>query len=511
MAGMGKVSAGQGVRRQPVIDSYARLSWKLDAKELEKIDTQHADNATVIERSGGVAGELFEDGLSAWKKDVHRPGWERVLARLESGESDGVCVWNTDRLLRRSNDLAKLIELGDAGYRVLSAQGEYNLADADHRFVLRILVAQAEKQSDDAQRRIRRRLATLREHGVAHFRGRTFGFGGRDLTWTPPEGFDPETDEWPQVSPEVVGRERAALRSGTQALLVGVSQNVLAAEWNASGVRTVNGKEWVAVTVRLVLLRPRNAGVIEHEGQVVGRMPGEPIVDPEEFERLRAMFTARRRGRRPGQVYVGSSLVECGLCGKGLSGRPHNGTYRDTGAKRRQYACVKKRGGCGKVAADARAVDTELRKFTVRRLSDPRHAATVATARARVSERLTVVAREIALREEIQEGLSERLGRLEITPKAFDKANKPLVEALKPLYAERDALSAEQPIGPARAQAAESVGADWDDGDDVTKQRGLLTQALGDLRLALDPARAKGGRGGFDTARLRPIPPTGTA
>jgi site-specific DNA recombinase len=93
-------------------------------------------------------------------------------------------VWNTDRLLRRSSDLARLIDLGDTGYREMSAQGEYNLADADHRFVLRVLVAQAEKQSDDAQRRIKRRFQTLRENGIAHFRGRCFGFPGRDLTWT---------------------------------------------------------------------------------------------------------------------------------------------------------------------------------------------------------------------------------------------------------------------------------------------------------------------------------------
>jgi site-specific DNA recombinase len=90
MAGTGKVNAGQGTRQRPMIDSYARLSWKLGTTELEKIDNQHADNAEVIERSGGVVGELFQDGLSAWKKGVRRPDWEQVLARLESGESDGV-------------------------------------------------------------------------------------------------------------------------------------------------------------------------------------------------------------------------------------------------------------------------------------------------------------------------------------------------------------------------------------------------------------------------------------
>jgi hypothetical protein len=51
----------------------------------------------VIERVGGVLGLELEDGLSAWKRTVRRPDWERLLARVSSGESDGV-VWHTDRL-----------------------------------------------------------------------------------------------------------------------------------------------------------------------------------------------------------------------------------------------------------------------------------------------------------------------------------------------------------------------------------------------------------------------------
>jgi hypothetical protein len=61
-------------------------------------------------------------------------------------------------------------------------------------------------------------------------------------------------------------------------------------------------------------------------------------------------------------------------------------------------------------------------------------------------------------------------------------------------------------MGPANfrwdRQSADAVRAEWDGGD-IAKRRGMLTQALGDLRLALDPA--KGGRRGFDTTRLRPI------
>jgi hypothetical protein len=114
------ISAGQ-TDRQPVYDSYARLSRMPETGELEKIETQHADNHQVIKRSGGVLGLDLDDGMSAWRKGARRADWEHLLSRLESGESDGVCVWHVDRLFRQPKDLERLIELGDSGYKVVRA------------------------------------------------------------------------------------------------------------------------------------------------------------------------------------------------------------------------------------------------------------------------------------------------------------------------------------------------------------------------------------------------------
>jgi hypothetical protein len=99
------------------------LSWNPTTRELEKIDDQWADNLTMIERSGAVLGEQLSDGLSAWKRQVRRPGCERLLQRAASGESDGIVVWHTDRLFRQPRDLERLIDLGDRGFRVSSAHG----------------------------------------------------------------------------------------------------------------------------------------------------------------------------------------------------------------------------------------------------------------------------------------------------------------------------------------------------------------------------------------------------
>ncbi|MGH3450931.1 MAG: recombinase family protein, partial [Haloechinothrix sp.] len=153
--------AGQDGRR-PVLDSYARLSRVPETGELEKIDTQLADNRKVIKRLGATLGEELDDGLSAWKRRVRRPGWERLLERVRSGESDGIVVWHTDRLFRQPRDLETLIELADKGFKVTSAHGEKDLSNPDDRFILRIEVAHAARSSDDTSRRIKRRFATYR-------------------------------------------------------------------------------------------------------------------------------------------------------------------------------------------------------------------------------------------------------------------------------------------------------------------------------------------------------------
>lgn len=49
------------------------------------------------------------------------PVWERLLERVQAGESDGIVVWHTDRLFRQPRDLEALIALGDKGFQVASA------------------------------------------------------------------------------------------------------------------------------------------------------------------------------------------------------------------------------------------------------------------------------------------------------------------------------------------------------------------------------------------------------
>lgn len=497
MSGDGESVAGRDGRR-PVYDSYGRLSRVPETGELEKIETQWADNLKVIERHGAVLGEQLSDGLSAWKLKVRRKGWERLLERVESGASDGIVVWHTDRLFRQPRDLERLIELADKGFLVLSAHGARDLSDPDDRFILRIEVAHAARSSDDTSRRLRRRFATMRAKGRAQTGGpRRFGFDGLEMEPTGPEG------ERLPVAAAVVARERKALCEAVTAILAGVSISQVAREWNAAGLRTVpGGVLWEQKTVRMTLERPSLAGLIEYNGVLEGRMPGEPIIDPQVFDRLRALFASRSTGAPVGVRYLGTGILRCGLCGAKLSARPSGGSAYPDGAQRRMYFCNGQRKGCGKVYADQRGVDREIKAFTIARLSDPRVAEAMNAARARVSTRLAEVEEEIAACNQISKALSVRLGKRKITLDAFDEANDPLAADLERLTAERDALINTVDAGDdaAKAGMAGAVADQWRDAE-VPDRRAMFVQALSGMTMVVDPAGPV--RHMFDPNRVR--------
>lgn len=307
----------------------------------------------------------------------------------------------------------------------------------------------------------------------------------------------------PMVSAEQVERERQALRDGTAALLNGANYMEVAREWNAAGLRTARGRTWVSAAVRDVLVRPINAGLIEHDGAVVGRMQNEPIVDPDEFDRVRALVLGRRRGRPYSSRYVGTGFLRCGLCKSLLSAHPKG--KKANGEPNFVYLCNTQRRGCGKVAATVAHVDNELRKLVIARLSDPKHAAGVSAYRARVNENLGKIRAEIERCEEVQQALAARLARREISLAVFDESNAVLVKDLATLTAERDALSSGDTSGPETELDAEEAATEWEDAD-YAGRRVMLKRALGRNQMFID--KAKPGRH-FDPKRVRLGPPPG--
>lgn len=400
------------------------------------------------------------------------------MQRLEEGETGGVIVFDLARFSRRPAEGERLIVAAERGLIVLDSEGEYDLTSASGKKAFRDQMATAAYESDRLSTRVRRGKRLAAVSGGSRPARRPFGFeaDGRTLRED----------------------EAAVVRELTARVLAGESQDEMIVDLNARGITTSTGGQWTHIGLRQMLTRPRNAGLVDHLGEIVGRMTGtpgepyEPIVLEETYRRVAALYASRRRGRPA--VYLCSGVIACGRCQHMLTGRPLGTAYPD-GEVRREYWCQPRPvdGGCGQISIDQRQLDRHVRAMVIKILGDPQHAAAVeAAARATQDARERLEA-EVVECEQLVEFLDGRLARREITRERYARIVAPIEAQIGELLAQIAALAAEPVSGSAGATSAEDVAASraewgrrWDDAT-VTERRALIQRALRGRRLLVMP------------------------
>jgi hypothetical protein len=289
--------------------------------------------------------------------------------------------------------------------------------------------------------------------------------------------------------------EADVIREHARRLLAGESQEALIAELN-SGVPTVRGAAWGYTTYRQIMTRPRNAGLIAHNGAVLDgvRLPEPHILDEATHNRLVALYASRKPGRPPSGKYVCTGMAVCGPCGANLAGRPVTGTPR------RQYWCKR----CRHTFVDAARLDDWAGDWAIRTLSDPAHADAVARAERETQAERARLMGEVASAESLATAMAERLGRGEITLARYDAVTAPLDARLGQLRTELEALKAEPAPLPAdvrtiplRDQTWLGWLEQWTEGT-TAEQRTMLARALAGRKLVV--GRGKAAR--FDASRV---------
>lgn len=300
---------------------YCRLSYAPDGS-LEKVERQEADCRELAARLGWSISEahIFPDNSrSAWQKKRKRPQWDRMLKAVEAGEIDGILVYHGDRLIRQPADLEKLISIADRGLRIASPSGTRDLDNPDDRFILRIEAAQACRSSDDTSRRVRRGVKSRVTKGLPGTAG-----GKRPYGWGVQIGvrvkIDPETGEQGTVpiydTSKPVSVEIGFIKRGAGRMLAGMSQGTVIRWLNTNGSRTTEGNLWTAKSWRNVMLSPRVAGLIEHEGQLYEAV-WDGALSIEEWEAVKGIYQANAvvypyQGRT--RKYLLTGVAECYRC-----------------------------------------------------------------------------------------------------------------------------------------------------------------------------------------------------
>lgn len=328
---------------------YARLSRDRSGEETATARQLEDCRAFAASRGWEIVGEYTDADISAYKRNVARPGYEAMLGELDAGRVDVVVAWKLDRLLRRVMDFEKLWERCEphAANIATVRDGIDTSTPMVGELLPRLMATFAQLESKNLSvREIRKHEETAKRGGRAGGGHRPFGL----------------TRDWS----ELVEPEAERIREAVARVLGGGSMYAIAREWNEAGVRTPTGKEWTVQHLSSMLRSPRIAGLREHRGAIVAPGLWPAIVDPADHERLRAILAARRRPGRPGRFLL-SGLVACGRCGTTMVVR------RRHGDKARMYGCEKVNGhvACGGTYVMAEPLEALIAEMVLTAIDSP--------------------------------------------------------------------------------------------------------------------------------------------
>lgn len=273
--------------------------------------------AKALYKEYDIVDVVDDNNVSAYSgKD--RPGWQRVLEMVRTGEVDIILAYHMDRITRSMKDLEELIDLCmETGVGVDTATGDIELTSDMGRMVARILAAVARAEVERKGQRQRDAYEQRAIEGLPHA-VKCFGYKNGTM--------------------EIEPVEADAIQAAAEDVLSGYKLTEIAQRWR-SQFPPVGGcpadcaehhdhrppRSRAPLTtpgVRTALLNPRYAGIRMYLGENMGTGLWQPIFDMDTHLALRRMLEdsgrvkgeVRAQGRKPTTLLAG--LAHCKVCEK---------------------------------------------------------------------------------------------------------------------------------------------------------------------------------------------------
>jgi site-specific DNA recombinase len=287
------------------------------------VDRQEADCRKLAEARGWNVVEVIPDNDKPASTDRRRPGYERLLDKMLTGQVDVVVVWHVDRLTRRLVDLEQVITICETtGVRLATVTGDLDLSTDTGQLVGRILasVAAAEGHRKAARQRAANRQRA--ESGHMGWTRRPFAYDRRDGAVV------------------VVEEEAAGLRAAADIVLVGGTLAAACRWLNDKGLLTTGRRvlrdddgeplrdddgrplhgpflPWTVTSLRRVLLSSRYSGRVTYNGAEITDGTWPVILDADTQQRLAEVLrdVGRRKQQGTERKFLCSGLARCGRCG----------------------------------------------------------------------------------------------------------------------------------------------------------------------------------------------------
>jgi site-specific DNA recombinase len=316
---------------------YLRISDDRDGTQTAT-ERQLEDCRSFAASRGWAVADVFEDvDLSAYKRTVKRPEFERMITAVADKGIDGVLAWKIDRLTRRQRDLVRLDEAAEtAGGFIATVTENIDTRQPTGRFVAELLTAQARMESQNTSTRVTRAHEQMAKQGRP-LTGGTRGYG------------------YNVARTEILADEADLIREAARRVLAGESIRGICLDWERRGVKSPPGKTWKQTPLRRLLMNATLSGQREYQGALIpGNWPA--ILSADETARLQAVLgdPARRKNHGNARKYLLSGgFLRCGKCGSVLVARPRVDHVR-------RYVCNRQPGldsHCGRLTRLAEPIE----------------------------------------------------------------------------------------------------------------------------------------------------------
>ncbi|WOI86012.1 recombinase family protein [Rhodococcus qingshengii] len=336
---------------------YCRISSDKTGKSVG-VERQESDCRALAERLGvSVTYLLVDNDISAYSGKP-RPQYQRLLDLMKQGDIGVVLAFHQDRLQRSPVELEQYVDISEAGrvttHTVLA--GHIDLSTPSGRFNARIIGAAARYE---VEHMIERQQTAKLQAAMA----------GKYLGGQRPYGFEPKREG-------IRESEAAIVREIIQRVIDGDSFRTVAIDLNRRGVTTNHDKEWNALKVRNVAIRPINTGIVHHKG-IDYEAETPAIIPRDQWDSFMAAVKLNRvRANHPltFRKHILNGYLYCGKCGLRMT---HKSKINRDGSKRTIAACESTdrnsggNGGCGGVSRSINPILVLLKMAIVYRLDSP--------------------------------------------------------------------------------------------------------------------------------------------
>ncbi len=296
--------------------------------------------------------EVFEDaGYSA--KNTDRPDYQRMMARIRTGEFSHLVVWKIDRISRNLLDFAAMYaEIKKLGVVFVSKNEQFDTSSAMGEAMLKIILVFAELERNITSERVSAVMLSRANNGQWNGGRIPFGYS-----------YNKEAREFS------VNQDEASIVLKIYDLYESSHSLLYVARFlNEKGIRPRSGNPWNPTTVSIILKSPFYTGVYRYNYHDESKSKGNTsslhlkkpedwiviedhhpaIVERERHLRVLAYLEENRRSntnnaktyvRKNTHIFAG--ILQCGYCGGTMQctiDRERDGGYRPS-----IYACTRKR------------------------------------------------------------------------------------------------------------------------------------------------------------------------